>query len=801
MAMSNKCPKCNADNPDDTLFCGKCGTQFLDQEKIEVTETIEVPKQELTRGTTFANRYEIIEELGKGGMGKVYRVEDTKLKQEVALKLIKPEIAKDKKTIERFRNELKIARNIRHKNVCGMYDLGEEKGAHFITMEYVPGEDLKGMIRMMGQLGAGKAISIAKQVCEGLSEAHRLGVVHRDLKPSNIMIDKEGNARIMDFGIARSLSTKGITGAGVMIGTPEYMSPEQVEGKEVEQRSDIYSLGVILYEMVTGKVPFGGDTALTIAVKHKTEEPKDPGEFNPQLSEDLSRVILKCLEKDKGKRHQSMDQILNELSEIERSITTIERILPRKEPEMAKTGEVEWKDSIAVLPFADLSLQKDQEYFCDGMAEELINALSKIEKLHVASRTSSFQFKGEGYDIEDIGRKLKVKTILEGSVRKAGNRLRITAQLVDVNDGYHLWSEKYDREMEDIFAIQDEISLAIIDKLKLKLLKEEKATLIKRYTDNLEAYDLYLKGRYFWNRRYEGGLQKGLEYFNQTIKKDPSYAPAYAGIADSLSILGLFAWLPPKEAFPKAKATALKAIEIDDMLAEAYTSLGWINMCYDWDWTAAEKALKRALEIDPNYAIGQLWYALYFSYLGRLEEATVEIIKALRLEPLSLLINVNLGFILYFKRLYDEAIEQCLKTIEMDPNYLLSYWFLGAGYSGKKMWKEVISAEEKAVALSEQSPLFIGYLGWGYAMSGQKDKARRTLNQLEKISKEKYVSNYCRAMIYLGLGEKDQMFKYLEKAYEAREPLLALSSKVTPYFDSVRSDPKFKALLKKIGLE
>jgi serine/threonine-protein kinase len=800
--MSTQCPKCNSENTDTARFCSDCGTQLISQKDIPAqTRTIETPVQEFSRGTKFADRYEIIEELGAGGMGKVYRVEDMKAKEEIALKLIKPEIAADKKTIDRFRNELTTARKIRHKNICGMYDLGEDKGSYYITMEYVPGEDLKSFLRRSKKLTVETTVSIGIQICEGLAEAHRLGVVHRDLKPSNIMIDKEGNARIMDFGIARSLKGKGITGPGVMIGTPEYMSPEQVEGKEIDQRTDIYSFGVIIYEMVTGRVPFEGDTALTIAVRQKTEEPKDPREFNTQLSEDLSRVILKCLEKDKGKRYQSIDQILDELSEIERSITTTERILPKKEPEITKTGDIEWKDSIAVLPFVDLSAQKDQEYFCDGMAEELINALSKIEKLHVASRTSSFQFKGEGYDIEDIGRKLKVKTVLEGSVRKAGNRLRITIQMVNVDDGYHIWSEKYDRKMEDIFAIQDEISLAIVDKLRVKLLKEERVKLIKRYTDDLEAYDLYLKGRYFWNRRYEGGLQKGLEYFNQTIKKDPSYAPAYAGIADSLSILGLFAWLPPKDAFPKAKATALKAIEIDDMLAEAYTSLGWITMLYDWDWVAAEKALKRALEIDPDYAIGQLWYALYLSYLGRLEEAMAEIIKALRLEPLSLLINVNLGFILYCKRQYDEAIEQCLKTIEMDPNYLLSYWFLGAGYVGKGMWKEAISAEEKAVALSEESPYFIGYLGWAYAMSGQKDKARRTLNRLEKLAKERYVTNYSKAMVYLGLGEKDQMFEYLEKAFEAREPVLALSIKVASYFDSVRSDPRFMALLKKMNLK
>jgi len=307
--MGVKCPKCQHENPEDLSFCGKCGAQLPSLEKVEVTETLETPKEELTRGTTLANRYEIIEELGKGGMGRVYRVEDTKLKQEVALKLIKPEIARDKKTIERFRNELKLARNIRHKNVCGMYDLGETEGAHFITMEYIRGEDLKSFIHRSGQLAVGTAVRIAKQVCEGLSEAHKLGVVHRDLKSSNIMIDKEGNVRIMDFGIARSLEAKGITGAGMMIGTPEYMSPEQVEGKKVDQRSDIYSLGIILYEMVTGRVPFEGETPFSIAFKHKSEIPRNPKEVNAQIPEDLSRVILKCLEKDKELRYQSAGEV------------------------------------------------------------------------------------------------------------------------------------------------------------------------------------------------------------------------------------------------------------------------------------------------------------------------------------------------------------------------------------------------------------------------------------------------------------------------------------------------------------
>ena len=795
--MAIKCPNCDTENPSDSKFCKECATPLPSAEGVFIshTKTLETPVEELTRGALFASRYEIIEELGKGGMGSVYRVEDTKTGEELALKLIKPEISADKNTIERFSNELKLAHKISHRNVCRMFHLGEEKGTNYITMEYVPGEDLKSFIRRAAPLSTARAISISKQVCEGLTEAHRLGVVHRDLKPSNIMIDKEGNARIMDFGIARSLKAKGITGAGIMVGTPEYMSPEQAEVKEVDRRSDIYSLGVILYEMVTGQLPFEGDTPLSIAMKHKGEKPKDPRDLDPQIPEDISHLILKCMEKDKERRYQSAGELLAELGKIEKETT--KRILAERKPE---TEELKWQNSIAVLPFVDLSPEKDQEYFCDGMAEELINALTKIEKLRVASRTSSFQFKEKGYDIHDVGRKLKVKTVLEGSIRKAGNRLRVTAQLVNADDGYHLWSEKYDRKMEDIFAIQDEISLAIVDKLRVKLLKEEKAKLIKRYTDDLEAYDLYLKGRYFWNRRYEGGLQKGLEYFNQTIKKDPSYAPAYAGIGDSLSVLGLFGWLPPKEAFPKAKAAALKAIEIDDMLAEAYSSLGWINYLYDWDWTASEKALKRALKIDPDYAIGHFWHALYLIWMSRFEEATAAIMKALELEPLSLLINANLGLILYFKRQHDEAIEQCLKTLEMDPNYMLSRFYLGAGYMGKGMWKEAISAFEKAASLSEESPYFVGHLGCAYAMSGQKDKARRALNRLEKLSKKRYVSFYYKALIYLGLGEKDQLFECLERAYEDREPLLVVVKSV-PYFDSVRSDPKFKALLKRMNLK
>lgn len=501
-----KCPKCQTDNPDAARFCSNCATSLHLVQDITFshTKTLERPKEELTTGSLFAGRYQIIEELGKGGMGKVYRVLDIKLNEEVALKLIKPEMALDKKTVERFKNELKLARKIVHKNVARMFDLNEEKAIHFLTMEYVRGEDLKKLIRKIGSLSAGQAISIAKQVCEGLAEAHRLGVIHRDLKAQNIMMDEEGKARIMDFGIARSSKGEGLTDEGVMIGTPEYLSPEQVEGKGVDQRSDIYSFGVILFEMVTGRVPFEGETAFSTALMHKAEAPPDPREINPQIPVDLGRVIFRCLEKEKEKRYQNAVELLSELNKIEKEISTRERILPAKKgitpkkilstyslrkflipvfviivvaalgviirQRLYKKEQVTaptTKHSIAVMPFVDLSPGKDYGYLSDGIAETLIDALTNVESLRIPARTSSF-FKGKEQDIQDIGKKLNVEALLEGSVQVAGKRLRITVQLINVEDGYHLWSNRYERKLEDVFIIQDDIAQMVINTLKIR---------------------------------------------------------------------------------------------------------------------------------------------------------------------------------------------------------------------------------------------------------------------------------------------------------------------------------------------
>jgi serine/threonine-protein kinase len=836
--MGIKCPKCNTDNPDTLKFCGECGTQIIPLEEAPVTETLETPKEELTTGSTFAGRYQIIEELGKGGMGNVYKAIDKEINTKVALKLIKPEVAADKKTIERFRNELKMARDISHKNVCRMYDLNKEEGNYYITMEYVPGEDLKGMIRMMGQLGAGKSISIAKQVCEGLAEAHRLGVVHRDLKPSNIMIDKEGNVRIMDFGIATSLTAKGITGAGVMIGTPEYMSPEQAEVKEIDQRSDIYSLGVILYEMVTGRVPFEGETPLGIAMRHKGEIPKDPREINAQIPEDISRVILRCMEKDKEKRYQSAGELRSELIRIEEGIPTTERVEPKRKPITSKeitvtfglkklfipafivlailiVAVVIWqllpqkeavpaaiaRNSIAVLPFADLSPKKDLEYLCDGMTDEIIAKLSRLRGWKVMNRTSVMQYKNIDKDIKEIGEELDVANILLGSVRKEEDNIRVTAQLVNAEDRFQIWIDVYDRKLESVFIIQSDIAEKISKALQTELSLEEKEHLQKHPTENLKAYRLYIQGRWYLEKRTETSLRKAIEYFNRAIEEDQSYGLAYAELASAYSLLAEYSPYPPQEAYLKAKEAVRKALEIDESLAEAHAELAMLKSSYEWDWEGAEKELKRAIELNPNYATAHHWYAIKLARRLRFNEAMEEIKRARELDPLSLVISRNVGAILFFAREYDQAEEALQKTIEMDPDFSMLHYYIGCVYSQKAMYNKALEEFQKQKELASAFSSYIeAAIGVVYARMGEIVKAKQVLNDLIEQSKHLYVSPYALAWLYFALGKKDQGFAELEKAYKIHDSWLD-EIKVEPFLDTARSDPRFAALLKKMNFE
>ncbi len=824
--MSIKCPKCQVDNPDTQRFCGDCGTQLPVSEEIPIpTQTIEAPKEELTTGSTFARRYQIIEELGKGGMGKVYKANDIDIKEKVAIKLIKPEISTDKHTIERFQNELKFARKIRHKNVCQMYDLNREEGTYYISMEYIEGENLRNMIRMSGQLGIGTTLSVAKQVCEGLIEAHKLGVIHRDLKPSNIMIDREGIVRIMDFGIARSLKEKGITGAGVMIGTPEYMSPEQVEGKETDQRSDIYSLGAILYEMVTGRVPFEGDTALAIAVKHKTDKPLDPREFNTQLSEDLCTLIMKCLEKDKKDRYQTAEELRFGLENIEESIPATDRAASLKKPLTSKEITVTFRakrlfvpaliifiivivglflwhpwsrvestppdmdtPSIAVLPFEDLSPEKDQDYLCVGLAESLINALSKIQGLRVPARASSFAFQGKDQIIRDIGEKLDVKTVLAGSLQRAGDTIRITTQLISTADESLLWSEQYNREMDDVFYIQDEISRNIVETLKIKLGAAEKTGLSKRDTTSAEAYQLYLQGRYFrWIENVPNFL-KAKDYFEQAVEKDPQYSSAHAGLADTYMLLGLFGKMSRNEAAQQAKKTAQRALELDESSSEAHTSMGVILEVFDWNWTEAEQEFKRAIDLNPNFFDAHYEYGFILARLKRLAEAEVELKKALRIDPLSSRGHGVLGRIYQESGNEEKAAEHFRKSDELN--------------SQPGLGDNPVERAQKLIDRDGKIPAHLSSLSLAYWRSGQGLEARKFLKELERLYEESDVGNiaYNVARVYSYFDDYDQALKWLEKSFERRDPSL-VSLNIYVFFKPLRDDPRFKKILAKMGLE
>jgi len=786
----------------------------------------------LTPGTRLGS-YEILSPLGAGGMGEVYRARDHRLDRDVAIKVLPEAFASDPEALRRFEREAKAVAALSHPNILAIHEFGDSGGVRFAAMELLEGETLRDRLKR-ASLGWRKGAEIAAATADALTAAHAKGIVHRDLKPENIFLTSGGLVKVLDFGIAQVTRRRPVpdptaaadaetelvhTTPGVVMGTVGYMSPEQLRGEPVDGRSDIFSLGCVLYEMVSGQKAFGRKSAAESITAVLKEDPPELAGSGRQVPTDVDRVISHCVEKRPEERFQSARDLAFAL----RTIASTTGVFPA----VAKAQQRKWRTaiwvagavvvlvsacffwlwsgqskkirSVAVLPFINASGDPNAEYLSDGISEGIINNLARLPDLVVMSRSSAYRYKRPDIDPQAAGKELKVEAVLIGRVTRRGEQLSVSAELVETRSNRQIWGEQYNRGLTDVMSIQEQISQEISDKLRGRLTGEDKKRLSKRFTENSEAYGLYLKGRYEWNKQTLDGMQTGIEFFQEAIKKDSRYALAYAGLADAYALLADYNVLPAKEVMPRAKTAALKALEIDGAIPEAHASLGWARLTLDWDWPGAEKEFKRSIELNPNYATAHEWYGECLTTAGRGDEARASMKRAQELEPASVPISVALASTFYYTRQYEQAIEQCRRAVLMDPQFKGGHVFLGRALEQKGSYAEAITELREALQLSEGDSNELAALGQVFAQSGNRAEAQKILRELMQRSARTYVQPMWIASIYAALGDKEEAINWLRRAVGDRSVWL-IYLKVDPLFDSLRPDPRFTDLVRQAGL-